>query len=150
MTIPDSVAFVSASPFTSCGALEEIRISGDHPYLELQDGVLFSKADHRLICFTNAFAGGAYTVPDGTLEIGERAFWGCETMVSVTLPDSMTTIGEEAFGYCVSLQSARIPGSVTEIGENAFYACPRALKITVDRNSYAEKYCKRNKLKRSY
>ena len=150
VTIPDSVSSVGASPFTSCGALEEIRISGDHPYLDMRDGVLFSKADHRLICFTNAFAGGAYTVPDGTAEIDERAFWGCDTLTSITLPDSMTTIREEVFGYCTGLESARIPESVTLIGENTFYGCPRTMKVTVDRGSYAEKYCKKNKLKRAY
>ena len=150
VTIPDSVSSVGASPFTSCGALEEIRISGDHPYLDMRDGVLFSKADHRLICFTNAFAGGAYTVPDGTAEIDERAFWGCDTLTSITLPDSMTTIREEVFGYCTGLESARIPESVTLIGDNTFYGCPRTMKVTVDRGSYAEKYCKKNKLKRAY
>ena len=45
---------------------------------------------------------------------------------------------------------AGIPGSVTAIGGNAFYGCPRGLKVTVDRGSFAEKYCKENKLKRSY
>ena len=149
VTIPDSVTSMGDSPFTSCGSLEEIRISEDHPYLDLSDGILFSKPDHRLICFTKVFAGGAYTVPDGTVEIGERAFWDCGTMVSITLPDSVTTIGEEAFGYCTGLTSAGIPGSVTAIGENAFYGCPHTLKVTVDRGSYAEQYCKKNRLKRS-
>ena len=89
-------------------------------------------------------------MPEGTAVIGERAFWDCDTLASITLPDSMTTIGEEAFGYCVNLQSARIPGSVTAIGENAFYGCPKGLRVTVDRKSYAEQYCKKNKLKRGY
>ena len=71
VTIPDSVESVGASPFTSCGALEEIRISDNHPYLDMRDGILFSKSDYRLICFTKAFTGGAYSVPDGTQEIGE-------------------------------------------------------------------------------
>ena len=150
VTISDSVEAVGSNPFTSCGALKEIRISGNHPYLNMLDGVLFSKPDHRLICFTKAFAEEAYAVPDGTLEIGERAFWDCDTLTSIALPDSVTTIGDETFGYCVNLRSARIPGSVTVIGVNAFYACPRELKVKVDRGSSAEQYCKESKLKRSY
>ncbi len=148
--IPDSVASMGDSPFTDCAALNDIRISPDHPYLAIRDGVLFSKTDHRLICFTAGFAGGEYAVPDGTQSIGERAFWDCETMVSVTLPDSVETIGEEAFAYCVKLRNARIPKSVTAIGSNAFYGDQSALTVAVDRGSYAEQYCKKNKLQRDY
>ena len=59
-------------------------------------------------------------------------------------------IGEEAFAYCVNLRNARIPKSVTAIGSNAFYGDQSALTVAVDRGSYAEQYCKKNKLRRDY
>ncbi len=150
VTLPDSLTDVGASPFTSDRALKEIIFSPDHPYLLLADGVLFSKPDKRLICCTPDFAGGAYTVPGGIREIGERAFWDCDTMVSVTIPDSVTTIGEEAFACCSGLRTVRIPDSVTEILTNALWGCPDDMTVTVDRGSFAEQYCKKNKLKRGY
>ena len=150
VTLPDSLASVGDSPFTTCGALDEIRFSANHPYLALEDGVLFSKPDHRLICFTKAFAGGDYIIPEGTLAIGERAFWGCDSMTSVTMPEGMTAIGEEAFCYCNGLRSVRIPASVTAIGDHAFYECPGRMTVTVEKGSFAEQYCKKNRLRREY
>ena len=149
-SLPDSLTSVGNSPFTTCNSLREIVISPDHPYLYLLDGVLFSRPDQRLICFTMAFTAETYAVPDGIREIGDRAFWDCGTLASVILPDSMITIGEESFAYCTSLLSVRIPDSVTAIGEKAFYGDQKALTVTVNRGSFAEQYCKKNKLKRGY
>ncbi len=150
VTVPDSVTSVGASPFTSDRALKGVAMSSDHPYLELLDNILFSKSDQRLICALPTFDGETYTVPDGIREIGERAFWGCDTVTSVTMPGSVTAIGEEAFGYCSDLHSVRIPASVTTIGENAFCGCPERMNAEVDHGSYAEQYCKKNRIKRSY
>ena len=150
VSIPDSVTSVGANPFTSSGALKEVIISSDHPCLELRDDVLFSKPDQRLICYLPTFSGEAYVIPDGIREIGDRAFWGCEILTSVTIPASATTIGDEAFGCCSDLLSVRIPADVTAIGENAFYGCHKKLTVTVKRGSYAEQYCKKNRIKRKY
>ncbi|MDD4082628.1 MAG: leucine-rich repeat protein [Sphaerochaetaceae bacterium] len=55
--------------------------------------------------------------------IGERAFYNCANIISVTIPDSVTTIGDKAFYYCSELTSINIPNSVTSIGNYAFYRC---------------------------
>ena len=55
--------------------------------------------------------GGAYTVPEGTLEISSRAFDG-SMITSVTVADSVTTIGKEAFADCPPLTSVHIGASV--------------------------------------
>ena len=36
---------------------------------------------------------------------------------------SVTSIGERAFYYCSGLTSVTIPNSVTSMGDNAFYGC---------------------------
>ena len=48
--------------------------------------------------------------------IGDKAFYYCSSLTSVTIPDSVTTIGNGAFYYCSSLISITIPDSVTLIG----------------------------------
>ena len=67
---------------------------------------------------------GYAIIPEGTTEIGNRAFFDGTSLKSITIPDSVTRIGEEAFVGSYSLKSVTIPNSVTSIGENAFYYCP--------------------------
>lgn len=55
--------------------------------------------------------------------IGDRAFYGCSGLTSVTIPNSVTLIGVSAFWGCSGLTSVTIPESVTSIGDRAFYGC---------------------------
>ena len=56
-------------------------------------------------------------------KIGDKAFWYCKTLSSITIPDSVTSIGLGAFYQCTSLTSVTIGNSVTSIGNSAFYNC---------------------------
>lgn len=63
------------------------------------------------------------TIPEGYTEIGEGAFYDCESLESITIPDSVTTIGRLAFAFCKNLEEINLPDSITTIGEYAFYDC---------------------------
>ena len=73
-------------------------------------------------------ASGALTIP-ATIEgktvtsIGERAFYYCEGLTTITIPDSVTSIGKYAFSQCRSLTSVTIGAGVTSIGNGALYGC---------------------------
>ena len=55
--------------------------------------------------------------------IGERAFFDCSGLTSVTIGNSVKSIGDEAFWGCSGLTSVTIGNSVTSIGNSAFWAC---------------------------
>jgi len=63
--------------------------------------------------------------------IGNRAFYLCTSLSSITIPDSVTSIGDVAFHDCRSLSSITIPDSVTSIGSSAFYACSGLTSINI-------------------
>lgn len=44
------------------------------------------------------------------VEIGEGAFWGCNSVTSIAIPSSIIRIGENAFGSCEFLQKVIIDG----------------------------------------
>ncbi|MCH5348733.1 MAG: leucine-rich repeat protein [Oscillospiraceae bacterium] len=70
------------------------------------------------------------TIPDTVTYIGEKAFYGCSSIPSVTIPDTVTNIKQAAFRGCSSLTSITIPASVKSMGEFVFYECTSLEKVT--------------------
>lgn len=164
VTLPDSLVSVGILPFSGCRSLTDVSISPSHPVLEVSDGVLFNKAEKKLLCCIGGNLSGSYAVPQGVTCIGDYAFYGCSALESVTLPDSVTSIGECAFYDCDALTRVTLPDGVVSIGDEAFCSCsaltrivvpasvasigedalssryPRPM-ITVVRGSFAEQWC---------
>ena len=131
VTIPNSVTTLTGNPFSYCERLTEIRVSPDHPALEVVDGVLFGRQDKRLICCPYALAGESYAIPRGTRIIGENAFFHCDSLLSVTVPDSVMEIGDQAFCSCWDLAGITLPEGVTAIGYQAFFQCFDLAAVTL-------------------
>ena len=74
-----------------------------------------------------AYEGKTYSVT----RIGEKAFYDCKELTSITLPNSVTSIGEGAFFDCTSLTSIKLPNSLTNIGGNAFNGCSNLTSIDI-------------------
>ena len=71
------------------------------------------------------------TIPNSVTSIGSSAFTNCSSLTSITIPNSVTSIGDDAFWGCTSLTSVTIPNSVTSIGDEAFYDCDALTSITI-------------------
>ena len=126
VTIPAEVTSIGDWAFYGCSGLTSITI----PFVgEKADGTGSTR-------FSYIFG---YDVPEslkeviitGGTSIGERAFYECSGLTSITIPDSVTSIGEYAFYECSGLTSITIPDSVTSIGEYAFYECSGLTSITI-------------------
>ena len=76
-------------------------------------------------------------VVDGTIEIGDHAFFMRYSLEKIMIPNSVTKIGYDAFGNCTSLEVITIPNSVTNIGHDAFRGCTSLEAITIP-NSMTE------------
>ncbi len=129
VTIPDSVRKVGANPFA--GTSVSIRVSPEHPWLEVIDGVLFEKETKRLISYPCESKQSKYAIPQGTRQIGNDAFVYCERLKEITIPDGVTSIGTNAFFCCERLKTITIPDGVTTIGTNAFYGCESLTSVTI-------------------
>ena len=70
-------------------------------------------------------------IPNSVTFLGDGAFYGCESLTSITIPNSVTSIETGAFWDCKSLTSIIIPNSVISIGEYAFYYCKSLTSITI-------------------
>lgn len=121
ITLPDSVTVIDSNPFVGCSA--EILVSPEHPNLEVIDGVLFDKNEKKLIAYLPFGDRTAYTVPEGTREIGEDAFWLCNTLTTIELPETVTVLGDGSFYECENLQSIVLSDSITDLPTFAFTGC---------------------------
>lgn len=85
-------------------------------------------------------------IPDGVVEIWNKAFYACSNLKRIVIPNGVTTIGKEAFAICYSLTSITIPDSVTKIGEGAFSYCTDLTDVTIpdsvtEIGAYAFSHC---------
>ena len=62
-------------------------------------------------------------IPEGVSEIGERAFYTCESLLSIEIPKNVRMIGEYAFACCRNLQSVSFSEGLEYIEACAFYQC---------------------------
>lgn len=141
--IPAGVVSMGDNPFGYCTSLKTITVAEENPVFYMEDGVLFCRDDHSLVCFPNLLADPyedgdeddyepvTYKVPAGTEIIRGGAFGGVECLSEILLPDSLRVIGSQAFGFCWSLDSLIIPDSVTEIGDTAFDTCKYLSRVVL-------------------
>lgn len=87
------------------------------------------------------------TIPENIDRIPDKMFEGCTNLKKVALHERLSAIGNRAFFGCSTLDFIVIPDSVQNIGEDAFTGTDKQFIIQCSFGSYAEQYCRKNKIK---
>lgn len=139
--IPDSVTELSKSAFSNCevwnvtrifipktvstvqnGAFHEFAgefiIDKDCNAVSFQDGILYSGDMTRIIKATNVLKGKEIIVPEGTIEIGAKAFYDMK-IPAIKMPDTLSYIGKEAFAKN-NISELFLPENLLKIDKEAF------------------------------
>lgn len=93
--LPASLDVIPNGVFRGCIALSHFNINSN---VKKIDSFAFAQSGLASI-----------DVPDGVTEIGKRAFYECNSLVSIRLSDNLKTIRLEAFGDCMNLRTAVVP-----------------------------------------
>ncbi|MBQ0010735.1 MAG: leucine-rich repeat domain-containing protein, partial [Ruminococcus sp.] len=63
--------------------------------------------------------------------VGNGAFFGCSSLLSVHLPDADCTVGDHVFAYCSSLIRVDFPAGTSELGAGLFCDCFRLSSFSI-------------------
>ena len=151
INIPNSVTNIGDSVFSYCSSLFNINIPSSvvnmngNPFCDwngdlhndskafiYEQQVLFNKDKTTLIAYRSKDTN--YIIPNSVTNIGDHAFYNCESLTNINIPNSVTNIEDEAFCGCESLTSINIPNSVTNIGSFAFDGCNSLTSINIPNN----------------
>lgn len=95
-------------------------------------------------------------IPAGVKAIPKSAFWHCANLKEIVLHEGIEEI-KPAFFDCQALEKINLPASIKKIvnykrnGKTASpFADSHKLTATVERGSYAEKYCAKNNIAYKY
>ncbi len=101
------------------------------------DGLLYSR-DLKTIVSCPFGRSGVVEVPEGTVNVGPYAFFGCFHVQEVILPESIRKIDEDAFSDTSIV--VRIPGGDIRIDDSAFGGEYEAASVKAPRNSRAHRF----------
>ena len=151
INIPNSVTNIGDSVFAWCSSLFNINIPSSvvnmngNPFCDwngdlhndskafiYEQQVLFNKDKTTLIAYRSKDTN--YIIPNSVINIGDHAFYNCESLTNINIPNSVTNIGNDAFSNCESLTSINIPNGVTNIGSFAFDGCNSLTNINIPNN----------------
>jgi len=159
VSLPRNLASIERGMFFSCSSLETLALPDS---LTRIGGVAFFDCENlkSLVLpkgltsieestFNGCSSLVALNFPSTLISIGESSLSYCDNLISLTLPEGLSSIGDYAFSGCERFTALNLPGSVTMIGEDAFVRSPN-LTITVEPNSYAAAWAKKNGVQYQY
>ncbi len=129
--IPKNIVSIEDRAFTECKSIISFCADKLNENFYTENGVLYSRADNRLVCYPAALQNKSFFVPNGIEIIDNFTFYKCSYLENITLPNTLKQIGTFTFAYCDKITDITIPNSVTEIGDCAFYYCTGLKSITL-------------------
>lgn len=103
VAIGDSVETIGDYVFAVCNKLTSIIVDENNQYYKSINGNLYSKDGKTLIRYAIGKADTLFEIPNGVTTIGDTAFIGCKSIVSVSIPNSVSYIGTTALAACPKL-----------------------------------------------
>ena len=161
VTIPAGLTSMVDNPFANSNAIHTISVDARNSAYYSENNCVIEKATRKLVVGIktsripeNVTAIGdkafyfcreldSVTIPKTVTVIGRDAFCGCSGLSTITIPGSVKTLENGAFGYCDGIISVTIPAGVTSIGPNPFGSCTSLTSISVSSNN-AYYYCRDN------
>lgn len=125
VTLPATITKFDSTAFAGCIALENIVVDENNQHLVSYEGALYTKDYSELLFYPKALDGDMNKLHENLQKIGDKVFEGNAKITSIKLTNKITYIGQRAFYGCYNLASVTIAqdGTALTIGQYAFYNC---------------------------
>ena len=120
---------------------------GENENYSVRDGVLYNADGSVLLGYPAGSTAEQFTIPEGTVSVGDKAFYMCQHLKKVSIPASLKQIGDHSFAECTELTEVTFDKdtSLESIGQAAFTDCKGLTEISLppakDIMSYAFQDC---------
>lgn len=103
--IPEFSRTVNGEVTTTFSLGDNVRVIDGVLYVSTEKALIGSAVENglMLICYPMGKTNASFTVADGTIRIGAKAFYGNATLAAVSLPRELLAIGDQAFYGCLRL-----------------------------------------------
>lgn len=125
--------------FYESSNLESVSVDSENPVFCSEDGVLFFRDLSSILYYPEKKRNDRYEIPEGVVEIFDRAFEDNEYIKSVKIPNTVKFINMSAFFGCENLSEVEWSSKIEIIATDAFQdtristaILPRTLKVIGD------------------
>lgn len=73
---------------------------------------------------------------DGVVEIGEKVFYKCSSLINVELGKDLEMLEDDTFNYCSNLEKIELPKSLYSLGFGVFDNTPKLTIYCLSKNEY--------------
>ncbi len=156
VVLPSSIREIGDNAFEGCTSLKSISLPMQ---MEKLGASALKGTGLRSISFpktlywigeealSNCQELSSVVIPDNIDRIPNKMFEGCTSLKKLALHEKLDAIGDKAFFGCSALDFIVIPDSVKSIGDDAFTGTDKQFIIQCSFGSYAEEYCRKNRIK---
>ena len=132
ITIPETTYIINKNALAGCQNLKVVAVDSENPYYDSRENcnAIITTSQNPYFTPNTLIAGcKTTTIPNSVVEIGENAFYNCQSLETITIPNSVTKIDRSAFNACAALSSITLSENLTAIGEWAFDDCNNLLEV---------------------
>ena len=130
LMIPATVTHFSPTAVDRCDRLQNIFVEEGNAQYAAIDGVLFT-ADLAHLLLVPCTRQGLFSIPQGTVTIGDHAMNNCRNITMIDIPETVESVGAYAFSKCTALTTLTLPETVTHIGKGALSGCSSLTAVTL-------------------
>ncbi len=133
LIVPQATSYVPEAMYMH-NTLENVQVASGNPLYKSVDGVLYTADGQTLVSYPRGRKNASYTVLDGTVEIGQNAFYYRESLEEIILPQSLEVLGDSAMEGATALKELVLPASVHTLEYDSLYNCKSMTSLTISEN----------------